>query len=156
MRRTQLNIRGFSLVELLAVVLILAVLASVAVPLYVNTRRASAARSCKANITAIAAAESTFVLRNGQFCLTPMAQYNAGNPTAGGLVGDPEGLVSGINCPWDGAAYLANATATGGLSIACPHCATAQGGDGSHETVSPSPDGFGNYYRVLSAPASDQ
>src|SRR6266700_7477333 len=59
--------RGFSLVELLAVVLILAVLAAVAVPLYLNTRKTSAARACKANINAVASAEAAYALRNGAY-----------------------------------------------------------------------------------------
>jgi len=79
---------GFSLVELLAVVLILAVLAAVAVPLYLNTRKTSAARACKANINAIASAEAAYALRNGKYV------------DIGTLVtASPEGLSSSVSCP---------------------------------------------------------
>jgi prepilin-type N-terminal cleavage/methylation domain-containing protein len=106
LNRTRAN-RGFSLVELLAVVLILAVLAAVAVPLYINTRKTSAARACKANIAAIAAAESTYALRNGYYSIdltaaTTYSAANAKNSAVGTtLVGAPEGLSNELTCPED-------------------------------------------------------
>src|SRR5690349_23775525 len=81
---------GFSLVELLAVVLILSVLAAAAIPLYLNTRKVAAARACKGNIAAIAAAESAIVLRYGSY--TSMA----------GLTSGPESLAYTPVCPVDG------------------------------------------------------
>ncbi len=96
--------KGFSLVELLAVVLILAVLAAVAVPLYIGTRRTAAARACKANIGMIAAAESAYALRNGQYSIDLVNPYSAAALPATGLIGAPEGLSAVPKCP------LTNAT----------------------------------------------
>src|SRR5258707_10191576 len=97
--------RGFSLVELLAVVLILAVLAAVAVPLYLNSRKTSAARACKANINAIASAEAAYALRNGTYAT--MAQ----------LIGTgPESLSSEPKCPLANKSYIF-ATTAGGVTV---------------------------------------
>jgi prepilin-type N-terminal cleavage/methylation domain-containing protein len=115
--------RGFSLVELLAVVMILGVLAAIAVPIYMNSRTAAAARTCKANIASIAAAEAAFALRNGAYCTTANAAdlaFSSGTPTSGGLIGAPEGLANNLYCPLDGTTtYTFGAVAGGGVSITC-------------------------------------
>src|SRR5258708_39410808 len=100
--------RGFSLVELWAVVLILAVLAAVAVPLYLNPRKTSAARACKANINAVASAEAAYALRNGTYAtMTTLS-------TTG-----PESLSSAVKCPLDNSAYALTSTAVGtGTAVA--------------------------------------
>ena len=106
--------RGFSLVELLAVVLVLAVLAAVAVPLYISQRKSAAARSCKANIAAIAAAESAWALREGEY-----------TATIDDLVGAQEGLAKEPKCPLAAKAYSLTLDATSGnLTIACPSAVT--------------------------------
>ncbi len=104
--------RGFSLVELLAVVLVLAVLAAVAIPLYISQRKSAAARSCKANIAAIAAAESAWALREGAY-----------TTTIADLVGAQEGLAKTPTCPLDGDAYTLATDADGNLTISCGNAA---------------------------------
>ena len=132
--------RGFSLVELLAVVLILAVLAGVAVPLYINTRKTSAARACKANIAAIAAAESTYAVRNGSY--GTMAQ----------LVSAVEGFAEEPKCPLDGATYTVavDSPGAGQVTIECPHDLAAAAV--KHSDVM---GANGDWKKVLNAPAKD-
>jgi prepilin-type N-terminal cleavage/methylation domain-containing protein len=72
--------RGFTFVELLAVVLVLAVLAAVAIPIYMNSRRQAAARTCLANLGTIARSSAAYAIRNGRY------------PEIGELVGAPEGI----------------------------------------------------------------
>jgi prepilin-type N-terminal cleavage/methylation domain-containing protein len=134
--------RAFSLVELLAVVLLLAILAGVVVPLYTNTRRSAAARTCKSNIAAIAAAESAWALRNGAYVGGPstFAAYPAG------LVGAPEGISAEPKCPLDGTtSYSVTVSADGTVTITCPNAA-------QHDAMVDDPD---NYSKTLAKPAPE-
>lgn len=54
--------RGFTLVELLVVVLILAILMAVALPLYINATLLSERRTCRTNMRTIANAEQAYYL----------------------------------------------------------------------------------------------
>jgi type IV pilus assembly protein PilA len=130
--------RGFSLVELLAVVLVLAVLAGIAIPLYINTRKSSAARACMANIAAIAAAESTYAVRTGAY-----------TPTMATLVGAVEGFAETPHCPLDAAgtaSYTLAPSAAGAndLVITCKNAA-------NHALVMTT----GTWTKTLAAPAVD-
>jgi prepilin-type N-terminal cleavage/methylation domain-containing protein len=142
--------KGFSLVELLAVVLVLAALAAIAVPLYTSQRKSAQARVCLANLSAITASLSAYALRNNQYPSDTNLgnNYNAATPTAAtsGLVGAPEGLASMPTCPSTAAAYVYTpGTQPAACTIACPN-------PGSHTNYAPS----GAVYTItLAAPGAD-
>lgn len=126
--------RGFSLVELLAVVLVLAVLAAVAIPLYTSQRKSAAGRTCKANLAAISSALSAYALRNNAYptgtSLTP-------------LVGAAEGLTQVPTCPLGGA--YTYSVASGVATVTCPNDAQHAGYGGV----------AGDWTKTLAAPATD-
>ncbi len=126
--------RGFSLVELLAVVLVLAVLAAVAVPLYTSQRRSAAGRACKANMTAIASAASAWALRNGAY---PSSLTS--------LVGAAEGLTEVPQCPLGGT-YSWSVASSGTATLSCPNATSHVGYGGTAST---------DWIRTLAAPGAD-
>ncbi|MFN3648289.1 MAG: prepilin-type N-terminal cleavage/methylation domain-containing protein [Armatimonadota bacterium] len=146
--------RGFTLVELLAVVLVIAVLAAVAVPLYINTRRSSAARACKGNIAAIAAAESAFALRWGTYltgaavATTDYSDPGDGTTPTGGLVGAPEGLSGPTFCPLDGTSTYTVTDNAGAITISC----TAANVAAHAAALDQDPT---NWQREMAAPAAE-
>jgi len=126
--------RGFSLVELLAVVLVLAVLAAVAVPLYVSQRRSAAGRACKANLAAIASAAAAYALRNDTY---PSALSS--------LVGASEGLTEVPGCPLGGV-YAWSVATSGTATLTCPNNTSHVGYGGTAST---------DWIRTLAAPGAD-
>ena len=100
---------GFSLLEVLFTVLILAVLAAVAVPLYNNTLVQSQKSACKSNIQALANAESKYKFDNGVYVLTPGATTLLQN----------EGIAVFPVCPTAGGAYTITGAAAGPMTISC-------------------------------------
>jgi prepilin-type N-terminal cleavage/methylation domain-containing protein len=97
--------RGFSLLEVLFTVLILAILAAVAVPLYSSTKTSAAASACKSNIQALANAESKYKFETGAYTTT------TSNLTSYGIAVVP-------TCPLDGSAYAVAVSGTG-IKISC-------------------------------------
>ena len=59
--------KGFTLLEALFAVLIVAILAAIAVPMYANTKKQSAYDTCMSNIRSIATAESKYKFENGAY-----------------------------------------------------------------------------------------
>jgi prepilin-type N-terminal cleavage/methylation domain-containing protein len=143
--------KGFSLVELLAVVLVLAVLAAVAIPLYTSQRKSAAGRTCKANLAAISSSLSAFALRKNVYPTS--TQFTATDGT--GIIGAAEGLTELPKCPLG----ANGGTGTGAYTYTAP---TGSGGAGACTLACPnasSHDGYGgvtaDYTKTLAAPASD-
>ncbi len=128
------NTAGFSLVELLAVVLVLAILSAVAVPMYTGQRKSAAGRACKANLTAISSSLTSYALRN-----------NAYPATLKSLVGASEGLVEIPKCPLDGSAYTYSLS-NGAAKLNCPNAKLHVGYPDKAATA---------WQKTLPAPAAD-
>ena len=96
--------KGFTLLEALFAVLIVAILAAIAVPMYANTKKQSAYDTCMSNIRSIATAESKYKFENGAYTDNATSQ----------LIN--QGLAVTPKCP-TGAAYKIDTTTTAGHCI---------------------------------------
>ena len=103
---------GFTLLEVLFTVLIVAILAAVAVPLYSNSKTSSETTTCKNNIQAIATSESKYKFDIGNYCITGDAQ----DPTTALL---NEGLAAWPTCPKTGGTYTVTGADAGPITIKC-------------------------------------
>lgn len=81
------NNRGFTLVELMVVLLILGILVAIAVPVYNSTQKKAKETTCEANIRTIEGAAAQYHAANGEW------------PSMGELVG--EYLKEKPKCPFD-------------------------------------------------------
>ena len=121
--------------ELLAVVMIIGVLAAIAIPLYINTRKTAAARACRGNIAAIAAGETAYALRHDAYT-TDMSV----------LAASTEGFVAAPTCPLDRTSAYTLTLSGNALTIACPNAA-------QHEAVMTG--ATGEWSKTLTAPPAD-
>jgi type IV pilus assembly protein PilA len=105
--------KGFTLVELLVVVLILAILMAVAIPAYLSAVHESQRRTCRANMQTLAHVEQAYLLKN----------------PSGGYTSDLNALVADGNiqsvpkCP-DNGSYTID-TGTNNAGPITVHCSVA-------------------------------
>ncbi len=105
----------FSLVEVLVATQVLAILAGLSVPQYLRTVRAAEARSCKANLAALAAAESAYALQHHGYAAPASLTSLPGRP-----------LSTAPKCPLHAAEYTGLPIVDGdtaATTIACPNAA---------------------------------
>ena len=123
---------GFTLVEIMIVVLIIGILLAIAIPNFVSARESARAKSCVGNLKQIDSATQ-------QYCMDKKlnaANYAASTPTldtvaATGLVGTTGYIRSAPLCP-SGGAYIVAVAITYIVAVAItgnPQCSTS--GDGS-------------------------
>jgi type II secretion system protein G len=109
--RTLLNRRrerGFTLVEIMIVVLIIGILLAIAVPSFMNARERSRANACRANLRQIQAAKEQWAMANNQ---GPTA-----TPGWADLV--PDFMQQQPNCPSGGTYTIGNMSTNPTCSIA--------------------------------------
>ncbi len=117
---------GFTLIELLVVTLILAVLMSVAVPLYLRAVRDAERQTCRANMQTIANALQGFRIRDAEHRYPGRAAGTAGpiDLTVDSFLDPASDMAALPRCPTDGGPaanddYTASVDVTGQVTIMC-------------------------------------
>lgn len=112
--------RGFTLVELLVVVLILATLMAVALPLYLSSVADSATKTCRANLQSIANAATAWKVKNRANDFTGIT-LSALTPDLGATPQCPSGGTYSLSLTGSVNDYANNPQTipTGGIGVLC-------------------------------------
>ncbi len=138
----KLDQKGFTLVELLVVITILAILATIAFTIFSGTQKSARDARRRADIDAIATAMETHYGQNGQYSglcqITSTPTYDCNQWFTGGLPQDPQNndtfkyctKATGTSCISSGPAVAQGVPAAGTTWVVCaalensttPHC----------------------------------
>jgi prepilin-type N-terminal cleavage/methylation domain-containing protein len=100
---------GFTLVELMTVVLIIGILVTIAVPVYTSASAEAQGKSCQANQRTISGAADMYLDTVGGTPVITAGQFASGGSGWYGIL-IPGWIQNDPSCPSNGANYLVNAS----------------------------------------------
>lgn len=101
--------KGFTLIELMVVVVIIGILSSIAIPKFTSVKEKANEASCKCNLRSLGSAEALYYARHSVFT-------NVGNLATSGTMGNAHLL----ECPTAGVRYVV-VLAANTYFIPCPN-----------------------------------
>jgi len=100
---------GFTLVELMVVVLIIGILVAIAVPVFLNASASAAAKSCQANQRTVIGAIQTYNATNPSAPVTGAVDVVLTNTAYAPLFAASTGVIKSVpTCPTGNTAYFMN------------------------------------------------
>ncbi len=108
------NQKGFTMIELIVVIIILGVLVAIAVPKYFSMQADAQKAACKANLRSM---EAAWVMKYSK------ALLNDPSTAAGSITLVASDFNNNVlpTCPTDGSAYTVTPNADGSVVVTCPH-----------------------------------